>query len=199
QTQLDVEHLLLALVEQPEGVVPAILERLGVDPGVIRDRIQAALEAAPRLSGPAGPAGTVQVYITPRLKRGFAVPQEESARLRDDFISTEHLFVAILRCAQDPDGGGPAARVLADYGVELEQSYRALAEIRGAQRATDAQAESRYRVLERYSTDLTALARAGKLDPVVGREAEVRRVMQVLARRSKNNPALIGEPGVGKT
>src|SRR5262249_45609307 len=123
QTQLDVEHLLLALVEQPDGVVPAILERLGVDAGVVRDRMQ----AAPGRGGPASGRGSMQVYVTPRLKRVFDVAQEEAARLRDDFISTEHFFVAILRCAQERDGEGPATRVLSDYGVELEKAYRALA------------------------------------------------------------------------
>jgi ATP-dependent Clp protease ATP-binding subunit ClpC len=191
-TQLDVEHLLLALLDQRDGLVPQILERLSVDLEIARSRVAVALNATPRAQTQGAP--TQQVYITPRLKRAFDSAEEEAARLKDEYISTEHLLIAIAS-----DRGGDGARILRELGVDSESIYRALRDIRGSQRVTDPKAEEKYQALKRYSRDLTEAARSGKLDPVVGRDDEVRRVIQVLVRRTKNNPVLIGEPGVGKT
>jgi ATP-dependent Clp protease ATP-binding subunit ClpC len=191
-TQLDTEHLLLGLLEQRDGLVPQILERLNVDLEIARGRVALSLTGAPRTQYQAAP--TQQVYITPRLKRVFDLAEEEASRLKDEFISTEHLLIAIAS-----DRSSEASRILKELGVDQESIYRALRDIRGNQRVTDANAEERYQALKKYSRDLTDAARAGKLDPVVGRDDEVRRVIQVLVRRTKNNPVLIGEPGVGKT
>ncbi len=189
--QLDVEHLLLALLDQPDGLTVQILERLGVDVDALRQRVQEALASAPRVYGT---GGTGQIYMTPRLKFVFDRAIDEANRLRDEYVSTEHLLIAIVA-----ERDGVSARQFRAAGVDVEKIYRALAEIRGTQRVTDQRAESKYQVLQKYSRDLTELARAGKLDPVVGREDEILRVLQVLSRRTKNNPVLIGEPGVGKT
>jgi ATP-dependent Clp protease ATP-binding subunit ClpC len=189
--QLDVEHLLLALVDQPQGLTVQILERLGVDVGNLRQRVEEALANTPRVYGT---GGTGQIYMTPRLKFVFDRAIEEANRLRDEYVSTEHLLIAIVA-----EREGQSARLFRSYGVDAEKVYKALADIRGNQRVTDQRAESKYQVLQKYSRDLTELAKAGKLDPVVGRENEIMRVLQVLSRRTKNNPVLIGEPGVGKT
>src|SRR5437867_124229 len=191
-TQLDSEHLLLALLEQRDGLVPQILERLAVDVEIAKSRLEVALNADQRARF-AGPPSN-QIYVTPRLKRLFDMAEAEAARLKDEYTSTEHLLIAIVA-----ERTGEAARVLRELGVDQESVYRALAEVRGTQRVTDPKAEERYQVLRKYSRDLTEAARAGKLDPVVGRDDEVRRVIQILVRRTKNNPVLIGEPGVGKT
>ena len=192
-TQLDVEHLLLALLEQPESLVAQIAERLGADVEQTRRRVRAILQTGPQVQYYGGGA-QAQVYVTPRLKRVLERAAEEAGRLKDEYIGTEHLFIAIVA-----DRDGPVGRLLREMGVDQEKVYRALAEIRGTQRVTDPRAESKYRVLEKYSRDLTQLAQSGKLDPVVGRDDEISRVIQVLSRRTKNNPVLIGEPGVGKT
>ncbi|MGH2461418.1 MAG: Clp protease N-terminal domain-containing protein, partial [Chloroflexota bacterium] len=189
--QLDVEHLLLALLDQQEGLAVEILERLGVDVQAFRRRIWEALESSPRVYQ-AGGVG--QVYMTPRLKFVFDRAIEEANRLRDEYVSTEHLLIAVVA-----EREGISARLFRGLGVDPEKVYRALAEIRGTQRVTDQRPESKYQVLQRYSRDLTELARAGQLDPVIGRNDEIMRVLQVLSRRTKNNPVLIGEPGVGKT
>jgi ATP-dependent Clp protease ATP-binding subunit ClpC len=189
--QLDVEHLLLALLDQQEGLVVEILERLGVDVETFRRRVWEALENSPRVYQ-AGGVG--QVYMTPRLKFVFDRAIEEANRLRDEYVSTEHLLIAIVA-----EREGVSARLFRSLGVDAEKVYKALAEIRGTQRVTDQRPESKYQVLQRYSRDLTELARVGKLDPVIGRNDEIMRVLQVLSRRTKNNPVLIGEPGVGKT
>ncbi|MBI2953502.1 MAG: AAA family ATPase [Chloroflexi bacterium] len=191
-TQLDIEHLLMALLDQADGLVPQILQKLAIDPQAFRQKISDILDANPRVQYEG--MSQAQVYITPRLKRIFDLAEEETNRLKDEYIGTEHLFIAI---ASERDGA--VGRVLRESGVDQEKVYRALAEIRGTQRVTDPRAESKYQVLQKYSIDLTELARVGKLDPVVGRDEEIRRVIQVLSRRTKNNPVLIGEPGVGKT
>jgi ATP-dependent Clp protease ATP-binding subunit ClpC len=189
--QLDVEHLLIALLDQQEGLAVEILQRLGVDVQLLRHRIWEALENSPRIYQ----AGTVgQVYMTPRLKFVLDRAIEEANRLRDEYVSTEHLLIAIVA-----ERDGVSARLFRGLGVDVEKVYRVLADIRGTQRVTDQRPESKYQVLQRYSRDLTELARAGKLDPVIGRNEEIMRVLQVLSRRTKNNPVLIGEPGVGKT
>src|SRR5574341_699084 len=192
-SQLDAEHLLLALIEQTGGAVQAILERIHVDPELLRQRIDEILQSTPKMYYPYG-GGQAQVYVTPRVKRIVDIANEEANRLKDDYVSTEHLLLAL---ASDRDGG--AGRVLNDLGLARERILQVLPEIRGGQRVTDPGAEGKYRMLERYSRDLTQLARERKLDPVIGRDEEILRVIQVLSRRTKNNPVLIGEPGVGKT
>jgi ATP-dependent Clp protease ATP-binding subunit ClpC len=190
--QVDTEHLLLSLLEQSGGAIPQIMEILGVDVSVLRSRLDDMLHASPKAAIYGGGAG--QVFITPRVKRVIDLANEEANRLRDEYISTEHMLLAILT-----ERNTPIAKILADNNITRERVLDAIKDLRGGQRVTDPQAESRYRTLDKYSTDLTRLALAGKLDPVIGREAEILRVIQVLSRRTKNNPVLIGEAGVGKT
>jgi ATP-dependent Clp protease ATP-binding subunit ClpC len=194
-SQADTEHLFLALLEQTDGLIPQILQALGVEPDTIRDRVEGVLRASPKTRIPEmGPMAVGQVYITPRLKRVLDLSNEEANQLNDEYISTEHIFLAM--CSER---GTPTARILTEAGVTRERILDAIKQIRGGQRVTSPQAESRYRTLEKYSRDLTQLARDNKLDPVIGRDAEILRVIQVLSRRTKNNPVLIGEAGVGKT
>ncbi|MBC7243030.1 MAG: AAA family ATPase, partial [Anaerolineae bacterium] len=192
-TQVDTEHLFLALVEQTEGAVPRLLQIMGVDPEALKRDLDAALRRSPRMYASAS-SMPGQVYITPRLKRVLDVATEEAQKRNDEYISTEHLLLGIAQ-----ERNTEAARILAEHGISKERIERAMQELRPGQRVTDPGAESRYRVLERYSRDLTQMAREGKLDPVIGREAEILRVIQVLCRRTKNNPVLIGDAGVGKT
>ncbi len=190
--QIDTEHILLALIEQPQGVVPQILEILKVDPQILAERLDYILKTSPKASIFGGGAG--QIFITPRVKRIIDLANEEASRLKDEYISTEHLFLAILS-----EKNTPAARLLETTGITKERVSEAIMQLRGGQRVTDPQSETRYRTLEKYSRDLTQRAREGKLDPVIGRDKEILRVMQILSRRTKNNPVLIGEAGVGKT
>jgi len=190
--QIDTEHILMALIEQPGGVIPQILEVLKIDASVLTERLDYILRTSPKANIFGG--GTGQIFITPRVKRIIDLANEEANRLKDEYISTEHIFLAILS-----ERSTPAARLLEGAGVTRERVYDAIQQIRGGQRVTDPQAETRYRTLERYSRDLTQLARGGKLDPVIGRDTEILRVIQILSRRTKNNPVLIGEAGVGKT
>ncbi|HLB48717.1 MAG TPA: Clp protease N-terminal domain-containing protein, partial [Anaerolineales bacterium] len=190
--QVDTEHILLALLEQPDGVIPQILEKLSVDVELIKRRLDDVLRASPKVAIYGG--GTGQVFITPRVKRIIDLANEEANRLKDEYISTEHIFLAILS-----ERNTAVARILAEAGVTKERVHDAVKDIRGGQRVTDPQAETRYRTLEKYSRDLTAAAKEGKLDPVIGRDSEILRVIQILSRRTKNNPVLIGEAGVGKT
>ncbi|MCE1253641.1 MAG: AAA family ATPase [Anaerolineae bacterium] len=190
--QIDTEHILLALIEQPQGVITQILEILKVNPSSIAERLDYILRTTPKASIFGGGAG--QIFITPRVKRIIDLANEEANRLKDEYISTEHLFLAILS-----ERNTPASRLLEGVGLTRERVYDAILQLRGGQRVTDPQAETRYRVLEKYSRDLTQMAREGKLDPVIGRDNEILRVMQILCRRTKNNPVLIGEAGVGKT
>ena len=192
-SQVDTEHLFLAMLEQPDGLVTQIIEKVNASAPVIRGKIEEHLEQSPKTGG--NYSGQVaQVFITPRLKRVIDVASEEASKLKDEYISTEHLFLGIAA-----ERNSPSANVLRDQGVTKERIQHAVEEIRGGQRVTDPAAETKYRTLERYSRDLTQMAREGKLDPVIGRDAEILRVIQVLARRTKNNPVLIGEAGVGKT
>jgi ATP-dependent Clp protease ATP-binding subunit ClpC len=190
--QIDTEHILLALIEQPQGVVPQILEILKVDAAALSERLDYILRTSPKANIFGGGAG--QIFITPRVKRIIDLANEEANRLKDEYISTEHLFLAILS-----ERNTPAARLLEGAGLTRDRVYEAVMQLRGGQRVTDPQAETRYRTLEKYSRDLTQMAREGKLDPVIGRDKEILRVMQILSRRTKNNPVLIGEAGVGKT
>jgi ATP-dependent Clp protease ATP-binding subunit ClpC len=192
-TQVDTEHILLALLEQPEGVIPQILDKLSVDQDLIKKRLDDVLRASPR-GAVYGSGGTGQVFITPRVKRIIDLANEEANRLKDEYISTEHIFLAILS-----ERNTAVARILMEAGVTKERVNDTIKDIRGGQRVTDPQAETRYRTLEKYSRDLTQSAKTGKLDPVIGRDQEILRVIQILSRRTKNNPVLIGEAGVGKT
>jgi ATP-dependent Clp protease ATP-binding subunit ClpB len=185
---VEVEHLLLALAEQTEGILVPILQKVGASPRKIAAALREELGKLPKVSGP------TQTYITPRLDQVFKRAQEEAGRLKDEYISVEHLFLGIL-----DDPSGVPAQLLRSSGVTKDGVYAALQSVRGGQRITDPSPEEKYQALERYSRDLTDLAQKGKLDPVIGRDEEIRRVIQVLSRRTKNNPVLIGEPGVGKT
>jgi ATP-dependent Clp protease ATP-binding subunit ClpC len=190
--QIDTEHILLALIEQPEGVITQLLEILKVDPENFKERLDYILRTSPKANIFGGGAG--QVFITPRVKRIIDLANEEANRLKDEFISTEHIFLAILS-----ERNTPAARLLEDLGITRQRVLDAIEELRGGQKVTDPKAETRYRTLEKYSRDLTTMAREGKLDPVIGRDTEILRLIQILSRRTKNNPVLIGEAGVGKT
>jgi ATP-dependent Clp protease ATP-binding subunit ClpB len=189
QQNLVGEHLLAALLEEKEGAVLAVLEKLGVEPEVLRRETQEALGRLPRVSGGG------DVYLSPEFRQLLETADQERTRLKDDYLSTEHLLLALA--AESPGGG--AHDTLKRHGVTPDRIYKALTGVRGGQRVTDPNPEDKYQALGRYGRDLTALARQGKLDPVIGRDEEIRRVVQVLARRTKNNPVLIGEPGVGKT
>ncbi|MGB7876710.1 MAG: AAA family ATPase [Anaerolineales bacterium] len=190
--QIDTEHILLALIEQPGGVIPQILEKLNVSAAALTERLDSTLRASPKANIFGGGAG--QIFITPRVKRIIDLANEEANRLRDEYISTEHIFLAILT-----ERNTPAARILESAGLTRDRVYESIQELRGGQRVTDPQAEARYQTLEKYSRDMTQMAREGKLDPVIGRDTEILRLIQILSRRTKNNPVLIGEAGVGKT
>ena len=190
--QIDTEHILLALIEQPQGVISQLLEILKVDANALAERLDYILRTSPKASIFGGGAG--QIFITPRVKRIIDLANEEANRMKDEYISTEHLFLAILS-----ERNTPAARLLEGAGITRDRVNDSIQQMRGGQRVSDPQAESRYRTLEKYSRDLTQSAREGKLDPVIGRDNEILRVMQILSRRTKNNPVLIGEAGVGKT
>jgi len=192
-TQVDIEHILVALLEQPEGVIPQILERLNVDIDQVQGRLDEVLRSSAK-AGIYGSGGVGQVFITPRVKRVLDLANDEANRLKDDYISTEHLFLSIAS-----ERNTPAARILRESGVTKDRIYDAIKDVRGGQSVTDRRAETRYRLLEKFSRDLSLMAREGKLDPVIGRDDEILRVIQILSRRTKNNPVLIGEPGVGKT
>ncbi|MCL4266450.1 MAG: AAA family ATPase [Anaerolineae bacterium] len=191
-TQVDTEHLFLALLRQGDGAIPQILSSLSIDIVAMQDRLDQELRSSPKVSVYGGGVG--QVFYTPRIRTVLELSQGEANRLKDEFISTEHIFLAILS-----ERNTPSARILQEFGVNRDRVVTAIKDLRGGKRVTDAQAEGRYRTLDKYSRDLTQMAREGKLDPVIGRDEEILRVIQVLSRRTKNNPVLIGEAGVGKT
>jgi len=188
-TQWDMEHILLALLQQEKGLVGDILRKLGVDVEVVKQEVAAVLEKSPKAAYETG-----QIYATPDVAQLLRKAGEEADRLKDEFIGTEHLFIAMTTEAK-----GEAANILRRLGVDQEKVYHALQDIRGGHRVDDARAESKYRSLEKYGRDLTEMARQGKLDPVIGRDEEIKRVMQILSRRTKNNPVIVGDAGVGKT
>ena len=193
QQQIDVEHLLLALIEQPEGIVIPILQKIGVDVDQLKARIDEHLRSLPQVYG--GGGGSIdQLYISPRLNKTLEAAWNEAQAMKDEYMSTEHMLLAI---ADEADPASP--QILKGMGVTKDRIYEALTSIRGGQRIVDQNPEDKYQALERYTRDLTELARQGKLDPVIGRNEEIRRVMQVISRRTKNNPVLIGDAGVGKT
>ncbi len=192
-SQVDVEHLLLALLEASDGLATQIIERAGGDAAAVRREVEAVLARGPKVEVRGG--GTGQIYATPALLEILErTAWDHAQRMQDSLIAIEHLLLGIVA-----QGSSEAARILTSHGVTAEGIGRALVDIRGSQQVTDEGAEGRYQALERYSRDLTDLARQGKLDPVIGRDGEVQRVIQVLSRRTKNNPVLIGDPGVGKT
>ena len=190
-TQLDTEHLLLAMLEQNEGLAVQVLQKLNVDTRALAHATEEALARAPKVQYADSGA---QVYITPRIKRVFDLAKEEAQRLQDSYIGVEHLLLGLVN-----EGDGGAARLLKRQNVDEEKLYKALQAVRGNSRVTDENPEEKYRMLERFSRDLTALAREDKIDPVIGRDEEIKRTIQILSRRTKNNPVLIGDPGVGKT
>jgi ATP-dependent Clp protease ATP-binding subunit ClpB len=183
------EHVLLALIDQQNGVVPAVLGKMKVEAATLSPIVHGLVDKLPRVQGGSSPG------LSARVRAVFTAAELEAERLKDDFVSTEHLFLAI---AAEP-GRAPAAEALKKAGVTKDAIFAALTAVRGSQRVTDPNPEGKYQALERYGRDLTEMARKSKLDPVIGRDDEIRRVIQVLARRTKNNPVLIGEPGVGKT
>ncbi|MGD0624316.1 MAG: ATP-dependent chaperone ClpB [Thermodesulfobacteriota bacterium] len=188
--QIEPEHLLLALLQQSEGIVLQVFQKLGVSLPNLLSQLEEVLKKTPKVYG----AGVGQVYLSPRLKKVLDGSFQESDRLKDTYVSTEHMLLAIV---EEQEGAG--AKILNNLGVSKDQIFKVLAAVRGSQRVTDQSPEEKYQALARYTRDLTDLARKGKLDPVIGRDDEIRRVLQVLSRRTKNNPVLIGEPGVGKT
>ncbi|TET65991.1 MAG: ATP-dependent chaperone ClpB [Candidatus Aminicenantes bacterium] len=186
--ELKPEHLLWVFLNQKENIVISVLAKIGASPSKIRSDLERTLDKIPKVEGGG------EVYLSPSMRRIMNNAQKEANKLKDEFISTEHLFLVILK-----ESSSDACRILSENGVNEDVVLKALMAIRGTQRITDPQPEGKYQVLERYTQDITALARQGKLDPVIGREDEIRRVVQVLSRRKKNNPVLIGEAGVGKT
>jgi ATP-dependent Clp protease ATP-binding subunit ClpB len=192
-TEVDGEHLLLALLDQPEGLVPRLIIAAGADPGGVRDDVEAELSRRPKVSGPGATPG--QVFVTQRLSRVLDAAEREASRLKDEYVSVEHLLLALT----DEGSATAAGRQLKEHGITREAFLSALTRVRGNQRVTSAMPEVAYEALAKYGRDLVGEARSGKLDPVIGRDAEIRRVIQILSRKSKNNPVLIGDPGVGKT
>jgi ATP-dependent Clp protease ATP-binding subunit ClpB len=191
--EVDCEHLLSALLNQADGLAPRLLERLGVAVPELQARLEQELARRPRVSGGGTEAG--KVYVTQRLNRLLIKAGDEAQRLRDEYISVEHVLLALI----DEDGASPAGRLLKEFGVNHAKFLEALTAVRGNQRVTSANPEGAYEALQKYGLDLVALARSGKLDPVIGRDQEIRSVIRILSRKTKNNPVLIGEPGVGKT
>src|SRR5512142_505104 len=183
---IDVEHLVLAMLEQEEGVARPVLEKIGADPALIASRIEDELRAVPKVQG-------AEPYLSNRLMKLIDRSEDEAKKLKDEYVSTEHLLLA---ASEDKGGAGEALR---SAGARPDRVREAVKAMRGGARVTSPEAESQYRALEKYAKDLTQLARDGKLDPVVGRDDEIRRVIQILSRRTKNNPVLVGDPGVGKT
>jgi ATP-dependent Clp protease ATP-binding subunit ClpB len=191
--EVDGEHLLLALLEQSDGLVPRLLRRMEIPVESVTERIVQELDKKPRVSGPGAEPG--KVYVTQRLNRLLVKAQEEAERLKDEYVSVEHLLLAFV----DEGSTTPAGRVLQEFNIGRDLILRTLTNVRGHQRVTSATPETTYEALQKYGRDLVREARTGKLDPVIGRDSEIRRVIRILSRKTKNNPVLIGEPGVGKT
>src|ERR1044072_4662247 len=188
QQEITNEHFPLSLREQSDGITEPLLEKIGVQPNQLRERLTAELDRKPKVTG-----ANVDLRMSNELRSVLDGAEKEMAKLKDEFLSAEHYLLALA------DGKGAAAKLLKDAGVTRDRLMQALQQVRGSQRVTDQNPEGKYQTLEKYGRDLTALARRGKIDPVIGRDDEIRRIMQVLSRRTKNNPVLIGDPGVGKT
>ena len=193
QQEADGEHLLLALLRQEDGLVGRLLARMEIPADALASELEGDLDRRPRVSG--GGAEPGKVYVTGRLQRLLLSAEGEARRLKDEYVSVEHLLLAFL----EEGRGSAAGRALARFQVTRDRFLAALQAVRGGQRVTSAEPEAAYEALAKYGTDLVELARTGKLDPVIGRDAEIRRVIRILSRKTKNNPVLIGEPGVGKT
>ena len=189
--QVDTEHLMLALLDQQGGLAPSILNKADIHVDALRTRFQQEMDRMPKVSGSAG--GPDQVYVTNRITKLLSQAEDEAKRLKDEYVSVEHVLLAATEDA------GVTGKLFREFGITRERLMRALQEVRGSQRVTSQNPEATYEALEKYGRDLTQFASQGKLDPVIGRDEEIRRVIQVLSRRTKNNPVLIGEPGVGKT
>src|SRR5229473_1756470 len=188
--EIDGEHLMLALLEQTEGLIQPLLQRLGAPPARLAADLEKELNRRAKVQG----ASSADTFLSSHLKKALDAAQAEAGKLKDDFVSTEHFLLGLLA-----EGGPALKKIFQTHGIKRDDVLKALAELRGNQRVTDQNPEDKFQALEKYGRDLTALARSGKIDPVIGRDDEIRRVMQVLTRRTKNNPVLIGEPGVGKT
>lgn len=186
--EVGAEHLLIALLTQKEGVVTPVLQKIGVNPVAVESQVNSYIDRLPKIKGAAG-----QLYMSAALKMVMEKAWDEAQMMKDEYVSTEHLLVGIS------EAQGEAGNVLRQLGATKEKIYKALMDVRGGVRVTDQNPEEKYQALEKYGRDLTDMARKGKLDPVIGRDDEIRRVVQVISRRTKNNPVLIGEPGVGKT
>jgi len=193
QVEVDVEHLLGALLAVPDGLVPRLLQRMGLDPQPLAQEVDRELARRPKISGPGAEPG--KIFLTQRLSRVLVAAEGEAKRLKDEYVSVEHLLLAVL----EESPAGAAGKALEAFGVTRDRFLQALTAVRGSQRVTSAEPEATYEALEKYGVDLVQQARTGKLDPVIGRDAEIRRVIRILSRKTKNNPVLIGEPGVGKT
>src|SRR2546421_1896867 len=188
--EVDGEHLMLALIGQADSLIPDLLEKIGVPAAKLKPDLERELSRRHKVQG----ASSSDLFLSGAMKKALDSAQSEASKLKDDYISTEHLLLGLM------DQGGPSLKkIFQTHGLKRDVVLRALADLRGNQRVTDANPEDKFQALEKYGRDLTALARQGKIDPVIGRDDEIRRVMQVLTRRTKNNPVLIGEPGVGKT
>jgi len=188
--ELDTEHIFLALLRQEDGLVPKILQRLDIMPDVVQRRLQSSMDMRPKVYGGA----TAQMYITPRTKKLLALARAEAERMKDEYVGAEHIMLAIAE-----EREGESGKIIREFGITKERIFQALQTLRGSHRVTDQDAENKYMALERFARDITALAKQGKLDPVIGRDNEIKRLIQVLSRRTKNNPVLIGDAGVGKT
>lgn len=186
--QVEPEHLLSAMLNEQEGIARSMLRKLGVSPENVAQEIARAIDKLPKVSG----AG--DVYISQRTKSILDAAFAEAAKMKDQYVSIEHILLAI-----SDEKTGEGIKILSRYGISRDSIFKVLKDIRGSQRITDPNPEEKYQALDKFSRDLTDLARLGKLDPVIGRDDEIRRIVQVLSRRTKNNPVIIGEPGVGKT
>ena len=189
-SEVDCLHLAMGLIEQPEGLFPRLLERMGVSPAAVKTKIAEALRKLPSVKG----SGPMQLYLSAGLQQVFAKAERVAKEMNDEYVSVEHLVIAFIE-----EDGLPIGALLKESGVAPELLHAVLSDVRGNQRVTSMTPESTYEVLERYGMDLVDLARKGKLDPVIGRDTEIRRTIRILSRKTKNNPVLIGEPGVGKT
>jgi ATP-dependent Clp protease ATP-binding subunit ClpB len=192
-TEVDVDHLLLALLDQPDGLAPRLLRRAEVDVDALRTAIESHLETRPRVSGPGAAPG--QVHVTRKLNEILDSAEQEAGRLKDEYVSVEHVLLAMI----DSGAQTAAGRLLREHGVTRDRFLQTLTQVRGSQRVTSAMPEAAYEALEKYGRDLVEEARLGRMDPVIGRDSEIRRVIQILSRKTKNNPVLVGDPGVGKT
>ena len=190
QQEVDGEHLALALTQQQDGIIPTLLKRIEVDLAKLQADLKGELAQRAKVQG----SSTADLYLSTELKQALDAAQEEATQLEDEYVSTEHLLLGLLA-----KGGSALGRVFKKHNFQRDTLLDALVHVRGNQRVTDAKPEDKYQALEKYGRDLTALAKQGKIAPIIGRDEEIRRVMQVLSRRTKNNPVLIGEPGVGKT